>query len=265
MTGVDNWLAGLGRGGGLTIALVVAVLLGLRHATDPDHLTAVSTLALADDQRGGRRAGRLGLAWGLGHATTLVAFGVPALLLRRYLPATLQEVAETLIGGVIIALAVRLLVRWRRGYFHAHAHRHGDRWHTHPHVHQREPAPAHARSEAPTAGHRPAHPSAHQHPHQESLGRSPLAAYGIGLVHGLGGSAAVTVLLIGAIPDRAEATIALIIFALATALSMCVLSAGFGTLVSSRRVVARLEAAVPLLGLFSLAFGVFYAAAAVPV
>ena len=248
MTSIDHWLAGLGHGGGAAIALLTALLLGLRHATDPDHLTAVSTQALSDERRGSRRAGILGLSWGLGHATTLVAFGIPALLLRRYLPPPAQEAAEGLVGVVIIVLAVRLLVRWRRGYFHTHPHRHGDRWHAHPHAH---------------AGTR-AHAGDHQHRHEERLGRSPLAAYGIGLVHGTGGSAAVTVLLIGAIGDHVEATIALVIFALATAFSMWVLSAGFGSLVSSRAVTRRLESAVPLLGLFSLAFGAFYLVGAVP-
>jgi ABC-type nickel/cobalt efflux system permease component RcnA len=249
MNTIDHWLAGLGHGGGLVIALAAALLLGLRHATDPDHLTAVSTLALSDGRRGARRTGLLGLSWGLGHATTLVAFGIPALLLRKYLPEPAQEAAEALVGVVIIALAVRLLVRWRRGYFHSHAHRHDGQWHAHPHAH---------------AGTR-AHDFDHQHRHQERLGRSPLTAYGIGLVHGMGGSAAVTVLLIGAIGDRAEATVALVIFALATAFSMCVLSAGFGSLVTSRAVTRRLESAIPLLGLLSLAFGTFYLVAAVPV
>jgi ABC-type nickel/cobalt efflux system permease component RcnA len=248
VTSIDHWLAGLGHGGGAAIALLAALLLGLRHATDPDHLTAVSTLALSEDRRGGRRAGILGLSWGLGHATTLMVLGVPALLLRRYMPEPAQAAAEALVGVVIIGLAVRLLVRWRRGYFHTHPHRHGGRWHAHPHAHE---------------GTR-AHAGDHQHGHEERLGRSPLAAYGIGLVHGTGGSAAVTVLLIGAIGNHVEATIALVIFALATAFSMCVLSAGFGALVSSSAVTRRLESAVPILGLFSLAFGAFYLVAAVP-
>ena len=246
MTAVDHWLAGLGQGGGIAIALIVALLLGLRHATDPDHLTAVSTLALSEDRRGARRAGVLGLTWGLGHATTLLAFGLPALLLRRYLPGPVQQGAEAAVGVVIIALALRLLLRWRRGYFHAHPHRHGGRWHTHPHVHSG--AVEHALD--------------HQHRHGETLGRSPLAAYGIGLIHGMGGSAGVTLLLIAAMPGRIEATVALVIFALATALSMSLLSAGFGTVIATRVMAARLERAVPLLGLFSLAFGAFYLATA---
>jgi ABC-type nickel/cobalt efflux system permease component RcnA len=247
VTTIDHWIAGLGHGGGIAIALITALLLGLRHATDPDHLTAVSTLALSDERRGARRAGVLGLSWGLGHATTLVAFGLPALLLRGYLPDPVDRAAEALIGAVIIGLAVRLLVRWRRGYFHSHPHRHGERWHTHPHAHAGEHA----------------HALDHEHRHEDLLGRSPLAAYGIGLMHGMGGSAGVTLLLIAAISDRVEATVALVIFALATAVSMSVLSAGFGTVIASRSVAQRLEQAVPLLGLLSLCFGVYYGLVAV--
>jgi hypothetical protein len=81
----------------------------------------------------------------------------------------------------------------------------------------------------------------------------------------MGGSAGVTLLLIAAIPDRAEATIALAIFAFATAISMSALSAGFGSLIASRALADRLEHAVPLLGLFSLAFGVYYALTALAV
>lgn len=169
-------------------------------------------------------------------------FGVPALLLRGYLPGPAQDAAEALIGLMIVALAIRLLVRWRRGCFHSHPHRHGQRWHTHAHAHE---------------GAHPEH--AHAHRHAEALGRSPLAAYGIGLVHGIGGSAGVTLLLIGAIPDRTEATVALFIFALATAVSMSALSAAFGTAVARPLLARRLEAAVPMLGLCSLGFGVFYA------
>lgn len=246
MTGVDQWIAGLGRGRGMAIALVTALLLGLRHATDPDHLTAVSALTLSDGC-GARRAARLGMAWGLGHATTLVLFGVPALMLRRYLPEAAQRGAEMLIGLLIIALAVRLLIRWRRGYFHGRAHRHGERWHAHPRGHEGAHGHAYARV----------------HPHAERLGRSPLAAYGIGLAHGLAGSAAVTVLLIGVIGDRAEATLALVLFALATAVSMSALSAGFGTAVASRAVTRRLQSAIPLLAMLSVSFGAFYALSAI--
>src|SRR5919206_5338245 len=125
MGGLDEALARLGDGGGIAVVLLVAVLLGLRHATDPDHLTAVSTLIVTDARHGPARARRLGLAWGAGHATTLFAFGMPIVLLGAYLPDVVQRAAEVAIGAIVAALALRLLLRWRRGAFHTHPHRHG--------------------------------------------------------------------------------------------------------------------------------------------
>jgi ABC-type nickel/cobalt efflux system permease component RcnA len=245
--GLDERLAELGTGGSLLVVLALAVLLGLRHATDPDHLTAVSTLVMTDRLRGTRLAGRLGLAWGLGHATTLLALGIPLIVVRRALPPDLEEAAEVLVGVVIVALAVRLLVRWRRGYLHAHAHRHGNRWHAHPHVH--EAVPAHGG--APVV--------AHEHRHAEALGRSPAAAFAIGLLHGTGGSAGVTLLLVGAVPGRAHALVALVLFAAGTAVSMAALSAGFGRLLGRLPDRPRTTTLTPAFGVAGVLFGIWYA------
>ena len=114
MFGLDDNIAAFSSGSSVWIVLAVAVLLGLRHATDPDHLAAVSTLVAGGRERATRRAGELGLAWGAGHAVTLFAFGLPIVLFRAFLPERLQQGAETVIGLVIVALAVWLLVRWRR-------------------------------------------------------------------------------------------------------------------------------------------------------
>ena len=89
MFGWDEGIANLGGSGAM--ALILALLLGLRHATDPDHLTAISTLALSGQRHGPRRAAALGLAWGLGHAVTLFAFGLPVILFRRLLPDSAQR------------------------------------------------------------------------------------------------------------------------------------------------------------------------------
>src|SRR5919198_4586879 len=121
MFGLDDTIATLGTGQVFLLVAAVAVLLGLRHATDPDHLTAVTTL-VAGDGADSRRAGRLGLTWGLGHATTLFAFGLPIVLYRTYLPDWVQNAAETAVGFLIVALAIWLLVRWRRGAFGTHVH-----------------------------------------------------------------------------------------------------------------------------------------------
>jgi len=129
MFGLDERIAATSDGASIWIVLAVAVLLGLRHATDPDHLTAVTTLVAGGRERAARRAGELGLAWGLGHAATLFAFGLPVIFFNSLLPRPVQQAAETAIGFVIVCLALRLLARWRRGElgFHAHPQAHGAR------------------------------------------------------------------------------------------------------------------------------------------
>ena len=248
MFGLDDAMAGLGGDGGVVVALAVALLLGLRHATDPDHLTAVSTLVMSEDERGARRAAGLGVAWGLGHAVTLFALGLPVVLLGSTLPDWLQRGFELAVGAVIVLLAARLLLRWRRGYFHVHEHTHGDVRHAHPHVHERAPA-------AP-------HPHSHEHSHAPQLGRSPVAAFGIGLIHGAGGSAGVAVLLVAAVPGAAAATAALTVLAAGTAISMTAVTALFGHALAAGPLPRRFELAAPVLGGFSLLFGLWYGLAA---
>jgi ABC-type nickel/cobalt efflux system permease component RcnA len=228
--------------------------LGLRHASDPDHLAAVSTMIASEPEDGTRRAGRLGLAWGLGHATTLALFGLPIVLFNAYLPDAAQRGAEALVGVVIMFLAGRLLVRWRRGHFHAHPHRHGDTEHRHVHPHSDERAP-----------HDHAHGGRHDHAHEPEarLGRSPAQAFGVGLVHGMGGSAGVGVLLLATIPDQAEAVGALVVFALGTAVSMAALSSAFGYAITRGPVLRRTLAFAPAMGILTLAFGGWYALGAV--
>jgi ABC-type nickel/cobalt efflux system permease component RcnA len=250
--GIDDWLAQLAQGESLALVLLVALFLGLRHASDPDHLAAVSTLIASDPEEGTRTAGRLGLAWGAGHALTLAAFGLPIVLLGAYLPDAAQRAAEAAVGVMIMFLAIRLLLRWRSGHFHAHAHRHGDleHRHLHPHAHDHP--------------HQPAHP-AHDHTHQPEarLGRSPWQAFGIGLVHGTGGSAGVGVLLIATIPARTEAVAALVALAAGTAVSMALLSSAFGYAITRGPVLTRMLAFAPAMGLLTLAFGGWYTLGAV--
>jgi VIT1/CCC1 family predicted Fe2+/Mn2+ transporter len=189
------------------VALAIALLLGLRHATDPDHLTAVSTLVMSQDLRGARRAAKLG--------------------------ASPRGTAAAALAG---------------GYFHVHEHTHGEVRHAHPHVHETEPAEP--------------HPHVHEHSHAPQLGRSPLAAFGIGLIHGAGGSAGVAVLVVAAVPGTGAATAALAVLALGTALSMTAVTALFGGALARGPLPRKFELAAPVLGAFSLAFGVWYGLAA---
>jgi ABC-type nickel/cobalt efflux system permease component RcnA len=239
MFGFDELIADLAQGETLAVVLLVAFLLGLRHASDPDHLAAVSTLIASEPEAGTRRAGRLGLAWGLGHALTLAVFGLPIVLFHAYLPGGVERGAEALVGLMIMFLAVRLLLRWWRGHFHAHPHRHGEIEHRHLHAHE--------------------HDHEHQHQHEQRLGRSPLQAFGIGLVHGIGGSAGVGVLLLATIPVQAEAVAALSVLAIGTALSMASLSSLFGYAITRGPVLRRTLALAPAMGFVTLAFGAWYA------
>ena len=239
MTGLDGFLSGQASGHGALVVLLLAFALGLRHASDPDHLVAVSTLVADTRGRAARAAGRLGLAWGLGHATTLLAFGLPVLLLRSFLPHAVEQSAEALIGVIIVVLAVRLLVRWRRGAYHVHVHAHDGRAHAHVHSHARDRG----------------------HVHEHAI-RTPAKAFGIGLVHGTAGSAGVAVLLIAAIPSTTVACAALVVLVLGCALSMALMSAAVGGALNAARARRHLARAIPVLGSLALAFGAWYVVAA---
>lgn len=219
MHALDLQVAGLADGHLFALTVLAAVILGLRHATDPDHLTAVSVLVLGERDHGPRRAGALGAAWGAGHASSLTLFGVPIVVFHGYLPGWAQQGAEAVVGVVIVALAVRLLLRWRDGL-----------------------APGRQ------AGHR--------------APRTRLQAFGIGLVHGAGGSAGVGVLLLAAIPSQAEALAALVLFAVCTAISMAGMTSLLGLTLARDGVSRRIAAAAPVMGTASFVFGAWYLLAA---
>ena len=210
MFGLDDHIAAFSDGTTLVVVAVVSVLLGLRHASDPDHLAAVTTLIASGRDRAAQRAATLGLTWGLGHATSLFVFGLPVVLYSAYLPETVQSAAETTVGVMIVLLALLLLVRCRRG---------------------------------------------HRHTRTRSGGQ----AYVVGLIHGVGGTAGVGILLLASIPDSTLAIAALGVFAVCTAISMAILSTGFGVALSTGAARRHFDRVAPVLGTVSLLFGVWYA------
>jgi hypothetical protein len=198
-------------------------------------------------RQGGRSAALLGASWGLGHGLTLLALGIPVVLFDNHLPEAVRQGAELAIAVVIVGLSARLLLRWRRGYFHVHEHSHGGRPHVHPHVHRRGPE----------------HPIEHEHAHPDPLGRTPLAAFGIGLLHGVGGSAGASVLLVSAVPGETASAVALVVLAAGTAVSMGAMSWGFGRMLARRPLRQRLRIAVPAFGVGGVLFGAWYGLATV--
>jgi hypothetical protein len=115
---LDHLITGLFDGAPLVVALAVAFLLGARHASDPDHLVAVTSLVAADDGDT-RHAARLGAWWGVGHTAALVALGIPLIAFKAQLPGWLESGAEKAVGAVILLLAARVIYRWARPHAHA--------------------------------------------------------------------------------------------------------------------------------------------------
>ena len=226
---------------------LLALLLGLRHATDPDHLTAVSTLVLTDRESGVRRAGATGLAWGVGHAVTLCAMGIPVILLAEALPRWVERGAEAAAGLIIVVLAVRLLDRWRRGYFHWHPHTHDGARHSHPHFHETAPAAAE-------------HPERHGHRHLDPAPegvRSWAGSLGVGLVHGAAGSAGASVLAVALAPGAGVTALAL--FAAAVAVAMGASALALGWLITREPVSRTLPRLIPVIGALGVVVGALYA------
>jgi High-affinity nickel-transport protein len=233
---IDAWLAGLLDGAPLAVALIIAFVLGLRHASDPDHLVAVTSLVAADggDTRG---AARLGAWWGVGHGGTLVLVGLPLIVFKSELPAWLEQGAEKGVGVVILALAGRVLYKWARGDFRAGAH-----------------------AASPTGGSRHRHlrrgaGATHRHRHV----RSPRQAMAIGVLHGLAGTGAVVLLLIAALPTRLEAAAALAVFAPMSIISMALCTSAFAWALT-RPVIEPVYRSVliPAFGTFGVLFGTWY-------
>jgi ABC-type nickel/cobalt efflux system permease component RcnA len=189
--------------------LAVGALLGLRHAFEPDHLAAVSTLATRQSRLWG--AARLGLAWGLGHTVTVgaVAFFVVALGVR--VPPALWPAAELLVAALLVLLGATVVWRYARGRWHLHLHAHADAAaHFHLHSHASD--------------------SSHSHRHAAADERRSL---GFGVAHGLAGSGAIAVLLVAAAPD-AEARVAYFAaFGAGTIVGMLVVSVSLAAVVRS--------------------------------
>jgi high-affinity nickel permease len=231
---LDSLITSLFDGAPLLVALGIAFLLGLRHASDPDHLVAVTSLVAAE---GGdtRKAARLGAWWGVGHAGALLAIGIPLIAFKANLPAWLEQGAEKAIGAVILVLTARVIYKWARGDYRATAHAHEDG----------HPKRRHLRK-----GH------THRHVKVRTRGQ----AVGIGLLHGLAGTGAIVLLLIAALPSRLEAGLALAVFAPMSIASMAALTAAFAW-VLTRPLVEPLYRSVliPGMGAFGVVFGLWYA------
>ena len=231
---LDSLITSLFDGAPLLVALGIAFLLGLRHASDPDHLVAVTSLVAAEDGDT-RKAARLGAWWGVGHSSALVVIGVPLIAFKAGLPGWLEASAEKAIGVVILVLAARVIYKWARGDYRATAHAHDG---------------GHASRRHLRKGH------THRHVKVRTRGQ----AVGIGLLHGLAGTGAIVLLLIAALPSRLEAGLALAVFAPMSIASMAALTAGFAWVLTRPLVEPFYRSVlIPGMGAFGVVFGLWYA------
>lgn len=225
----------------ITLFLATALLLGMRHALEPDHLVAVSTLVA--EERRLWPAARLGLVWGLGHQLPLMVLGVPVLLLRLQLPATLEHAVDLAVGLILVLLGLRVVWRLRTERVHQHRHEHNGHSHVHFHTHQDSP------------GHRH---HGHLHP-MPGRDRQGWITFGVGLVHGFGGSGAIVVLALAAAPTLLSGALYLLTFGAGVcagmfALTLCLVGPAVAAV---SRVRWLHEAARAVAGGTSVALGVY--------
>jgi len=245
----------------ITLLSVIALgfFLGMRHATDPDHVIAVTTIV--SRQHSVRHAAVIGALWGVGHTLTIFVVGSAIILFGIVIPARVGLTMELSVGLMLILLGILNLtgiMRWitetvtpaQLGHPHSHPHGHGDYIHSHAHSHGPE-----------------------QHGHSEDatpvgwmdrvFGRigvyqivRPLA---VGVVHGLAGSAAVALLVLTTIRVPSWAVLYLLVFGLGTVAGMMLITAAIALpFTYSEKRFARLNRGLGLVsGLVSLGFGFF--------
>lgn len=197
---------------GILAVVAIGGLLGFRHAFEPDHLAAVSTLA--SRQGSLWSAARLGLAWGLGHTVTVGAIGLLVVALGVRLPPALWPAAELVVAALLVLLGGAVVWRYARGRWHMHLHAHDLNPHFHLHSH--------------------AHSADHAHLHAAADARRSL---GFGIAHGLAGSGAIAVLLVAASPTAGLRVAYFAAFGAGTMLGMLAVSLTLAGLVrfASRR------------------------------
>lgn len=176
-------------------------LLGMRHALEPDHLAAVTTMV--SRERSSRRAAWLGVWWGLGHTTSLVIVGACLIVLRAEMPASMTQVFECGVALMLVGLGGRAIITAARQGTDGPltVHRHG------------------------AIVHRHAVGADHVHLGDWTLARRPLL---IGMVHGLAGSGALTALVLTTLPTNTARVAYLLLFGIGSTLSMAAMSGLLG-------------------------------------
>ena len=233
----------LASAGGLGL-LGLGLLYGLKHATEVDHIVAVS--AIVTEHRKLTRAAIVGGLWGAGHTASLIIVGTAVLALKIAVPDLIADWLEFGVALMIIVLGVAAVRRalHSRADVHLHTHAHGDLLHAHIHFHE-EGAPEEKA------------PFFHSHAIAQ-VGLKPLI---VGAMHGLAGSAALTLLVLTQIKSAWLGLIYLGVFGIGSMVGMLVMSGlvGLPIVLSSRKLNGVHYGLQVLAGAVSIVFGIWYA------
>lgn len=239
------------------VALVVfGFFLGMRHAADPDHVIAVTTIV--SRQRKVGHAAVVGMLWGIGHLITILAVGIAIIVFGVVIPAHIGLKMEMSVGVMLVVLGGLSLWGFMRSApaaagsarVHAHPHTHGDYIHSHPHGHEPD-THGHAEDDTPQGW------------LDRTFGRlglyQALRPVIIGVVHGLAGSAPVALLVLAAIRDPFWAIAYLMLFGVGTIAGMMLITAAIAVpFAFTRHRLVRFNRLIGIAsGLVSLIFGLY--------
>jgi high-affinity nickel-transport protein len=222
--------------------------LGIRHATDPDHVIAVSTIV--SRERRIQTAALIGMLWGAGHTFTILGAGGAIVLFGVVIPERVGLAMEFSVALMLIFLGGATMIGVLRPRGHLHVH--GDYVHAHPHGHQRA---GHGHGEQET-------PLARLDRRFGRLGLYHVARpFVVGMVHGLAGSAAVALLVVATIHDAALSLAYLLVFGLGTIAGMMLITVAIALpfAYTARRLLGVNRSLALAAGLLSVGFGVFLA------
>ena len=219
-------------GGTLLSVLMLALILGIKHAIEPDHVIAVSTIASKSKKLW--HASLAGVFWGIGHTATLFIVGIIVIVMKGQISEKWSMSLEFLVGIMLVYLGVKTILSFKNNHVHTHQHN-GDE-HIHIHSHQNS--------------------GDHKHRHKNV---TYLRSTFIGLVHGLAGSGAMVLLTISTVKSVEAAAIYILIFGAGTVIGMLF----FTTIIGIPFVLSKKRGAISgtlgiTTGVISTVFGLYY-------
>jgi len=216
--------------------LGLGFVLGLKHALDPDHMAAVSTIV--SESKSMKRSSLIGTFWGLGHTMSLLCAGIVVIALKVQISERIASWMEFSVALMLILLGVRAVLKPLRGWkLHVHRHTHDGGTHSHVHVHR---------------------PGEDEHQHRHLI-RSGARPFFVGMVHGMAGSAALMILVLATLLSALAGLIYIAVFGLGSAGGMLIMSSLISVpfILTRKRFNVLSEGLQVAVGLFSLSFGLF--------